>query len=73
MPIDHPKPELVRAAAHRRLQAQMRSMDPTVTAAAEMATGREDGRFKDQVEKLLREAQTIFDPTALIAAAEERI
>lgn len=73
MPIDHPKPELVRAAAHRRLQAALRSMDPAVNAAAEMSTGREDGRFKTEVERLLREAQTIFDPADLIAAAEKRI
>lgn len=67
--IDHRQGEQILAAARRRLQSQLRSLDPVTSASAEMSLAKGDGKFFQLLEDLLRECVTIFDADELVTRA----
>lgn len=71
--IDHRQGEQILAAARRRLQSQLRSLDPVTSASAEMSLSKGDGKFFQLLEDLLRECVTIFDSDELVARACARL
>ena len=67
--VNHPKRDLMLAAAALRLRRHMHAFDPTMQAAAAMSEAKADGRFKEELEELLRQVVTDYNPAGDIARA----
>lgn len=73
MVTPHPKRDQMIAAAALRLRRHMHAFDPTMQAAAAMSEAKADGRFKEELEELLRQIITDYNPLPSIANAQTEL